>query len=494
MTEDRGALCIVLHSHMPYVEGFGTWPFGEEWLWEAVATVYLPLLELCREAPVTIGLTPVLCDQFEAMCGDAGRRFAEFMRGTRAQIHAEDSEGLERTGHPELAEEIRRAATDYVHAEAQFERHGGDLVGAFAALCEQGPGELWTGPATHALLPLLATTAGLHMQLASGSSSHTRRFGHPARGLWLPECAYEPGLERDLADHGVQAFCVDQTGSLGLGSLDQLEPIQTEAGPVAVPIDWLSIELIWNERTGYPTASAYRNSHQRTTYDLKPWDNAGRPYDYAAAIELAQRHARGFVAHSIVRLDSYRSERGRRGLLCCALDSELLGHWWYEGTHWLEAVVQESERQGLELASVSAALAETEAVARPLVPSSWGTPKDLSTWDSPPVAELAFALREAELRTVAATAELARTSGSERSRRRAICERAARELLALQASDWAFLVSRATAADYPELRAAGHRASLDAALVALADSDHDAVDPELRHLAPDLDLSPLIAP
>ena len=34
----RGSLCLVLHSHMPYVEGFGTWPFGEEWLWEAMAT------------------------------------------------------------------------------------------------------------------------------------------------------------------------------------------------------------------------------------------------------------------------------------------------------------------------------------------------------------------------------------------------------------------------------------------------------------------------
>ena len=39
-TVPRGALALVLHSHMPYVEGFGTWPFGEEWLWEAVACVY----------------------------------------------------------------------------------------------------------------------------------------------------------------------------------------------------------------------------------------------------------------------------------------------------------------------------------------------------------------------------------------------------------------------------------------------------------------------
>jgi 1,4-alpha-glucan branching enzyme len=64
-----GELAIVLHTHMPYVEGFGTWPFGEEWLWEAIATSYLPLLDVLDEydspapAPLTLSLTPVLCDQ-----------------------------------------------------------------------------------------------------------------------------------------------------------------------------------------------------------------------------------------------------------------------------------------------------------------------------------------------------------------------------------------------------------------------------------------------
>ena len=51
---------------MPYVEGFGTWPFGEEWLWEAIATCYLPLLDVLERAPITLSLTPVLCDQLEA--------------------------------------------------------------------------------------------------------------------------------------------------------------------------------------------------------------------------------------------------------------------------------------------------------------------------------------------------------------------------------------------------------------------------------------------
>jgi len=54
---DGGALAIVLHTHMPYVEGFGTWPFGEEWLWEAIVGSYLPLLELLDAgAPLTLSL------------------------------------------------------------------------------------------------------------------------------------------------------------------------------------------------------------------------------------------------------------------------------------------------------------------------------------------------------------------------------------------------------------------------------------------------------
>ena len=59
-----GDLAIVLHTHMPYVEGFGTYPFGEEWLFDAVARSYLPVLSTASK--VTMGVTPVLADQLEA--------------------------------------------------------------------------------------------------------------------------------------------------------------------------------------------------------------------------------------------------------------------------------------------------------------------------------------------------------------------------------------------------------------------------------------------
>jgi 1,4-alpha-glucan branching enzyme len=457
---------------MPYVEGFGTWPFGEEWLWEAVACVYLPLLDLLDDAPVTVGLTPVLCDQLEAMRAEPGERYLRFLREVRAAIHAEDAEGLEGGGEPELAAEVRRAAGDYVYAEEAFERRCRDLLGAFAALERV---ELWTSSATHALLPMLATDAGLRLQLVTGTASHLRRFGQWGGGFWLPECAYAPGLERDLADHGVRAFCVDQTSVPGF---DHLRPVATDAGPVAAPIDWATVELVWNDRDGYPVHGTYRDYHRRTLHDLKPWDNAGRPYDREAAVALAREQAREFVERAARRVED-------GGLLCCALDTELLGHWWYEGPAWLAAVLEEAPRRGLELVTVSEGIERVEPQRAALAPSTWGTDKDLSTWDSPGVGHMAIAARRAELRTVAATAGHAGP--------RPALERAARELLALQASDWAFMATRELAGDYPSERLAAHGADLDAALGALADSAAVPA-PSVRNLAPDLDLAALTSP
>jgi 1,4-alpha-glucan branching enzyme len=60
-------------------------------------------------------------------------------------------------------------------------------------------------------------------------------------------------------------------------------------------------------------------------------------------------------------------------------------------------------------------------------------------------------------------------------------DRALRELLALQASDWAFLASRATAGDYPRERASAHAEGFARAM-----RDGHAADPGLRNLAPEL--------
>ena len=474
-----GSLCLLLHSHMPYVEGFGTWPFGEEWLFEAVASSYVPLLEVLEDVPVTVTVTPVLADQLEAMRdGDAGDRFVGFVRDLRALIHAEDAKDLQAAGDDALAAELGRAAGDYVRADRFFEQHGRDLLGAFAGLKRA---ELWTSAATHAILPLLATRAGTALQLAAGIESHEARFGSWGGGFWLPECAFRPGLEIDLVENGVHVFCVEQTTALGRGAAENLECVATPEGLVAVPIDWETICLVWDRDEGYPAAGVYRDYHRRTRYDLKPWNVAGEPYDHTAAVAQARADAHDFVTHVAARLDAYSAARGRPGLVCCALDTELLGHWWYEGPVWLAAVVAEAEAAGVELRTVSDAIGGCEPVERPLAEGSWGMAKTLRTWDSPAVAEIAFAQRRAEVAVVAAATRLGRSPRLERS---------ARELLALQSSDWAFQVTHGQAGPYPVERVQHHAHALQAALDATAAEP----DPCLRNLQPGLDVWPLVMP
>jgi 1,4-alpha-glucan branching enzyme len=464
---------------MPYVEGFGTWPFGEEWLFEAVASSYVPLFDVLEDAPVTVTVTPVLADQLEQLSdGEAGERFLSFLRDVRALIHAEDARELENAGESKLAAELRRAAADYERADAFFTQANRDLIAVFAKLRRA---ELWPSAATHAVLPLLATSAGIGLQVAAGTESHEWRFGAWNGGFWLPECAYAPGLAGELAERGVRVVCVDQTDRFGRGSLDNLEPVTMSDGLVAMPIDWETICLVWDMESGYPASRDYRDYHRKTRYHLKPWNVAGDPYDHEAATALAREHARDFVAKVAARLADYASERGRAGIVCCALDTELLGHWWYEGPIWLAAVIEEAEAAGVELRTVSDAIAEAEPVARELVESSWGKPKTMRTWDSPQVAEIAFAQRRAELAVVAAATRLGRSPR---------LERAARELLALQSSDWAFQVTHDQAGAYPVERVQRHAAELHAALA----DEGNALDPRVRGLQPQLDLTPLVLP
>ncbi len=205
----------------------------------------------------------------------------------------------------------------------------------------------WTSAATHAILPLLATDAGIALQLQTGIESHRRRFGGWDGGLWLPECAYAPWLDPALERAGVRAACVELTNALGLGSERHLTPVRSADGPVLWPIDRSIIALAWGQ-AGYPSRPPYRDYHAYTTHRHRVRRIDGGAYDHVAATRQARADAAEFVA--AVR------ERVRHGGVCVfAIDTELLGHWWYEGVQWLDAVLDEADRQGLALTTLDAA-------------------------------------------------------------------------------------------------------------------------------------------
>ncbi|HWB70182.1 MAG TPA: 1,4-alpha-glucan branching protein domain-containing protein [Solirubrobacterales bacterium] len=465
--ETAGDLAIVLHSHMPYVEGFGTYPFGEEWLFDAVIRSHLPVLEVARDLTMTV--TPVLADQLE----DPGvrERLREFL--VRWRIGAADADA------PEVEAECRAACEAegerYRRALAQLDGAGGDPLRLFREAQLEGRVELATSSATHAVLPLLATRAGIGLQLDAGVRSHRRRFGWGG-GLWLPECAYAPGLEWRLRERGVRWFCVDQSRHQA-EPLAALAPVATAAGPVALPIDWEAVRWLW-ALDGYPSDPAHAEFTGESWRGTRIWKVGGGAYDPAVAEGVAIRQGREFLAAVAARLREFSAARGRRGLLVFAVDTELLGHWWSEGPIWLRAVLEGAEAAGVRLLSASRALAEHEPVQAPLAASTWGEGKDMRTWDSSVTADLVWAARRLELRLARAIAAGLRGDAA---------ARAARELLAVQASDWAFLDKRGEAGDYAFQRATAHAEAMLEAIDSRSDTD-----PCMRSLAPDLSIAPLL--
>lgn len=461
-TSRPGALAIVLHTHLPYVEGFDTWPFGEEWLWEAASATYRPLLDLldrhsCGPA-VTVSVTPVLADQLEAR--GVAPRFDRFLNSTRELVYGAEIDDLRRQGLPGEA-----AALEF-------------LRGRYRAACRPSGAAIrdlardlvrvatWTSSATHAILPLVATPEGLRAQLGVGVEGHRRRSGDWAGGLWLPECAYSPGLDDALAGAGVRTTCVDLTNRLGTGSRDHLQPYRTTAGTVLLPLDRSLMDLVWSDGA-MPAGAAYLDSHHLTRYRLRAWSNDGRPWCPRRAREWARSDAAVFVRAA-------RERVATGGLATVAFDTEFLGHAWAEGLWWLESVLDEAVAQGLQIIHADLAVGQESHARVSALPdaaataTTWGRGHDLSTWNGPRVAALANETVRLERAVVDAGARAT--------------PRAWRELLAVQSSDWAFLRTFATAGDYPDRRFAGHAAALRSELAAPG-----TLRSKLRGLAPHIE-------
>ena len=222
---------------------------------------------------------------------------------------------------------------------------------------------------------------------------------------------------------------------------------------------------VWSPRAGYPGGPDYRDFH---TFDhpsgLKPARVTGRrtpperkrPYEPARAAAAVARDAADFVAVVRARLTDLRERLGRPALTVAAFDTELFGHWWHEGPAWLEAVLRALPAAGVRVTTLRGA-ADGGLVGGPaeLPASSWGSGKDWRVWAGPQVADL-VTLGE-RVQTALLGVGAAPGSPARDPLRDALAQQA---LLAL-ASDWAFMVSKDSAAGYARDRAGTHAARVE---------------------------------
>ncbi|MHB1134214.1 MAG: glycoside hydrolase family 57 protein [Chloroflexota bacterium] len=512
MNPKQGYFAFVLHSHLPYVRLAGRWPHGEEMVHEALAETYIPLLNALYdlkaegvEPRLTIGLTPILLEQIS---DPSVLEHFELYLAERNELARED---VQRHSSGRLHELANFYLDWYADIGRAFEeRYQRDLVGAFRRLQDEGNLDIITSAATHAYLPLVARDSTIHAQVKTGVESYQRRFGRAPRGIWLPECAYrpaymhedgatyyKPGIEEFLAQLNLAYFFSDThviEGSelVGKATGDAVGPYgaiplrrapaqtatrrpepaeRTTMRPYFVRQSPVSIFgrdartglQVWSAAQGYPGDFVYREFHRKDDQSgLQYWRITGAGvdlgdkdlYDPAPAAQQVLQHARHFVDLVHQRVREHAAHSDVPGVVISAYDTELFGHWWFEGVAWIKEVCRllaASDEVGLISADGYLQQFPPEHVLN--VPeSSWGTGGGHWTWLNPGTEWLWPHIHAAE-RQMERLVEMYPSAEGGQLR---LLNQIAREALLLESSDWPFLISTGQAKEYASARFQQH--------------------------------------
>ena len=400
---------------------------------------------------------------------------------------------------------------------AFHDRFHRNLIAAFRDLQDEGYIEIITSAATHGYLPLLSRESSIRAQLEVGIQSYQRLFGRKPTAIWLPECAYRPayidsdgvthaGLESYLAEYGLQVFLSEThtiTGGqpVGVAAGDVIGPYgvikrryivpaaeeplpkrtattyqpyfvsetvrgvgaEEHSGVAVIGRNNSTGHQVWSAEWGYPGDFDYREFHKKAgTSGLQYWRVTGAKTDLAhkdyyhpdwAEYKIGQ-HAEHFSQLVTDLLQDYHQRSGHYGLIASNYDTELFGHWWFEGVRWLGQVLRYlAANADIDLVRVSDFIQEHPPVETLHIPeSSWGTGGSHFTWHNGETFWMWKHIHEAE----AKMESLANQYGDPDDDIKAILNQAARELLLLQSSDWPFLITTGQAKEYAIQRFGQH--------------------------------------
>lgn len=523
-----GSFVLLLHTHLPYVIRHGKWPHGAEWLFEAAAECYIPLLNECFDLRgegidprITFSFSPVLLEQL----GDEEfpALFEEYLQERITAAERDVRYFRERPEEHALIPVARYWMEWYRERLADFtERYDRDLIGALRDLRDAGAIAVQTCGATHGYFPLLGYDESLHAQVQIAVDAHWRHFRYRPRGIWMPECAYRPGgwkrapvpsddfpegfhlgVEQAIAAGGMDYTVVDaHTVRAGepvnwylsrfLGhdvsdpesdparrvplsdprSVYETYKIHSEVDPAygSVSVFVRDVETalrVWSGTGGYPGHADYLEFHKKHhNSGHRYWRVTGRKtelgekgwYDPSRIDELVREQAAEFVRLMETQLEAYRTLTGRRGVICLPFDTELFGHWWFEGPRFLGQVLRGISRSHILQSRTAPEERETRGAGLSVtIPeSSWGEQGDHRVWLNEETAWTWPMIYEGERVFL----ELLRSRNPADPMEERILKQMGRELLLLQASDWQFLMTTGTAHDYAVERFRDHHQGL----------------------------------
>ncbi len=522
-----GRFLLCLHSHMPYVLSHGKSPHGTDWIHESAAECYLPLLHTLDrlnnegiKPRWTVNITPILAEQLE----DPAFK-TEFEDYCQSKIDAaiSDQQRFDREGPLWMQGLANFWQRQYTRSLVQFKHQWGrSIIEAFRFFEEQGCIEIITSGATHGYQPLLGTDESCKAQVRLGIQTHEKHFGKKPRGMWLPECAYRPrydwkspveenevawsrmGTDEILAKEGIEYFFVDShmiRGGHPLGTyaanfpqLAELfarsskyftppEEFRSEYEHYALPTgetvfarDPQTTVKVWSGEAGYPGDESYLEFHKQLYPGrLRYWRisqnkadlGQKQPYDPYAAFEKIHAHAEDFVRTLKSTLAHYRGLADRTGTLVAMYDTELFGHWWWEGPEFLYELGKALHADGdIEMVSGGQMLdLEPAKNLIDLPEGSWGEGGYHYIWLNQDNSWTWSKLYPVERKLRQMARDYADGPAKE------VVEQAAREMLLAESSDWQFLISTFAAKDYAEVRFQDHIDRFNQ-LAAIADRVH----------------------
>jgi 1,4-alpha-glucan branching enzyme len=488
---ERGKIILLLHAHLPFVRHPEEGQFLEEnWLFEAISETYLPLLRVLSnlerdDVPfqLAMSISPTLAamlqdellqNRYIAYCNRMIELADRELARTRGDSAFHRVAGMYRSLHE----------TNLRDFTEQYDK---DLIKSFDYHYKRGRIEILATAATHAYLPLYVQhPPAVRAQIQVGVEEHARVFGKPARGFWLPECGYAPGLEEYLKDQGIRYFPVATHGMVfgqHRPEAGVYAPTTCENGVAVFGRDHAATNAVWSAEDGYPGDVTYRDFYRDIGHDL-PLDYIGeflpdgatrmntgfkyhavtgdtdrkQPYDPDAASRTATEHAENFVYNLAKRVGKLTPLMDEPPVICCPFDAELFGHWWFEGPQWLDAVIRRiAKEKSLELATPAKHLKEhpPTQVSNPAF-SSWGTKGYSEVWlDS----SNDWVCRHVH-KSIERMSELVSRFPNESGLKQRALNQAAREALLAQASDWPFIMRAGTAVPYAVRRVKDHVANV----------------------------------
>jgi 1,4-alpha-glucan branching enzyme len=490
MTPRLGTNCLVLHGHLPWVhhpdhEGF----LEEDWYLEALTDTYLPLLQMLQRLAedgiptrLTMGLTPPLLEMFRSP-SLIQKSDVYLLR----RIDLAEREVARLRGQGQLERTARHYLRTFQDLWETWVGAGRDLVRAFRDHLEAGRLEILASAATHPVLPLLHTEAGQRAQIRIGVSLFREVFGIEPSGLWLPECAYTQGLDALLVAEGVRFVVLESHGVKTARPQPRTgvyRPIRTAAGLTAFGRDPTSSRQVWAAEVGYPGDPEYRELYRDLGYDgpyrhIRPFlhkdgvrRNLGIKYhrvtgkvsldhkelwDPEGARGRSRVHAGNYLWNRGEQAKHLGNELGEPVCIVSPYDMELFGHWWYEGPWFIEGIfrqMQDSEhRPPIRLVTPGEVLDDGGSFphADPAL-SSWGEDGFLKVWLNEDNAWVLRHQHEIERRMIERAIEWPNPDPA----RHRLLDQMLRELLLLQASDWAFIITKKTQVHYARQRITGH--------------------------------------